>query len=140
MDRSSWLLALLPPEQGACPGPREDYVALRRRRSASVLTRALREDKHGRMGLRRILLALLLACIPGLAACAEKKKPVMEDDYPPRVTLKPDPPPSGLPRVVPPPAVAGRRAGDRVSVRYGGTCYPARIVSAPRPGTYFITY
>jgi hypothetical protein len=41
-----------------------------------------------------------------------------------------------------PAPVAGptRKVGDRISVRWKGSCYASRILSVAKPGVYFITY
>ena len=93
---------------------------------------------------------LVLACavaVAALAACRREEPHVKADEDPPPVKLVVDPPPSGMPAftatAAPRAAVAsteGRRAGDHVRVRWGGTCYAARITSVASPGAYRITY
>jgi hypothetical protein len=71
---------------------------------------------------------------------------VKREEDPPPVQLVAEPPPSGIPAFT---ASAtprssgpsgGRKVGDRVMVRWGGTCYASRILAVHGPGSYLITY
>jgi hypothetical protein len=90
---------------------------------------------------------LALAVVLCGAACTREVPRVKQDEDPPPVTLRAEPPPTGLPPFTPSatphvaaPSAAGRRVGDHVSVRWHGTCYAARILGVPSPGSYLITY
>jgi hypothetical protein len=104
----------------------------------------------GRVMPRRAALASL-ACALALVGCKQEKKPVPDRPLTPVVfepvegadagARSPLPGASQAPTGGPAPGMGGERhAGDHASVRWKGSCYPARIVSVPRPGAYLITY
>jgi hypothetical protein len=99
------------------------------------------------MSARQRIPAFVLAGIAAASGC-KREVPRIEPSPPPLVTVAADPTPSApaaadstppAPRPLTP-GSTGRRAGQRVQVRWKGNCYPAHIVSVPRPGAYFITY
>lgn len=88
----------------------------------------------------------VLAGALALAGCKDKSKDTGEATAipAPAVTLSPIGVTTaiGAANTVAPAPVGGptRKVGDRISVRWKGSCYPSRILSAPKPGVYFITY
>ena len=99
-----------------------------------------REAVFGQLGF---VLAGVLSV--SLAGCGKKSQAGADGTTAsplPATTLSPVAAATGLTTAVAPAPAGGpgRKVGDRISVRWKGSCYASRILSVAKPGVYFITY
>jgi hypothetical protein len=86
----------------------------------------------------------VLSCALALAGCKKKSQDGAEAEGTagPATTLSLSPvaAPTAIAAAPAPAGVPARKVGDRISVRWKGSCYASKILSVAKPGVYFITY